>query len=157
MNWHEILVPRYPLEMVVRGSLVYIGLLILLRVILKRQAGKLATSDLLVMVLIADAIQNAMAGDYKSIPDGLILVSTILFWDFVLDWITFRFPALNRFMTVPPLLLVQNGKLLRRNMRREFVNESEIRAKVREAGFEDLSQVKAAYLESDGEISVLGR
>ena len=70
----------------VRGTAAYLFLFVLLR-LTKRQTGSLSVSDLLVLVLIADAAQNAMAGDYKSLPDGLILVSAIVFWSFALDWL----------------------------------------------------------------------
>src|SRR5687768_3193112 len=95
LDWKSIFVPSVPLlEIVLRGSIVYLFLFFLLR-ILRRQAGALGIQDLLVVVLIADAAQNAMASEYKSITDGLILVSTIIFWDYFLNWLDFRFPRLR--------------------------------------------------------------
>jgi uncharacterized membrane protein YcaP (DUF421 family) len=86
VDWGQVMTPDVPiLETVVRGTLVYLALVILMRVILKRQAGGLAITDLLVIVLIADAAQSAMAGDYQSIPDGILLVATILLRSLVMD------------------------------------------------------------------------
>lgn len=140
--------------MIVRGLLTYFGLLILLRVVLKRQFGQLASSDLLVTLLIADAIQNAMAGQYQSVPDGLLLVTTIVICDYLIDWTSFHFAWFRKLLHPAPLPLVVDGKIQRRNMRRELVNDEELWSKLRENGVSHLSEVKKAYLESDGEISV---
>jgi uncharacterized membrane protein YcaP (DUF421 family) len=153
--WEKILIPEQPVEMIVRGTLTYLGLLIILRVVLKRQSGNLAFSDLLVTVLIADAIQHGMAGEYHSVPDGLMLVGTIVAWDYVVDWLAFRFKPFNRFLTSPPLPLVKKGRLVRANLRREFISEDELWSKLRQEGVDSLSKVKEAFLEDDGEISVI--
>jgi uncharacterized membrane protein YcaP (DUF421 family) len=156
IDWEEIFVPQVPLlETFLRGTVVYLSLFFLLRFVLKRQTGTIAITDLLVLVLIADAAQNAMADDYKTIPDGLLLVSTIIFWAYALDWLGYHFPRAGRFIHPPPLLLVKDGQMLRRNMRQELITEQELMSKLREQGIEDLSKVKEAYMEGDGRISVI--
>ena len=103
MDWHSIFVPDTPLlEIALRGSIMYLSLFVMLRVILKRQSGDVALSDLLVVVLIADAAQNGMAADYQSIPDGILLVFTIIFWSYALDWLGYHFPRLQRLLVPPP-------------------------------------------------------
>jgi uncharacterized membrane protein YcaP (DUF421 family) len=155
-DWKGVFVPSVPVaELIVRGTLVYLGLLLLIRVSLKREAGTVGMADLLMVVLIADAAQNAMANDYRSIPDGLILVGTIVFWNFALDWLAFRFRFVQRFLRPPPLPLVENGRLLRRNMRRELVTEEELMAELRKQGIDDLGAVKEAYVEGYGHISAI--
>lgn len=77
IDWAKAFTPTTPLEIVLRGSLVYLALFILMRFILRREAGTFGITDLLVVVLIADAAQNAMANDYTSITDGILLVGTI--------------------------------------------------------------------------------
>lgn len=157
-NWTALIVPDVPLiEMIVRGSVMYLGLFILLRVILKRQAGTLGMTDLLLITLLADASQNAMAGEYRSLPNGLVLVSTIIFWSYFLDWPSFHSPAVRRLIEPAPLLLIQNGKLLRQNMKRELISGEELMGQLREQGISDLAKVKKAYMESDGQISVVQR
>ena len=91
INWHEMFVPTGSLlELVLRASLMYWFILAGFRVF-RRDAGSLSVSDLLVVVLIADAAQNAMAADYKSVPDGVLLVAVIIFWSYALDWLGYRF------------------------------------------------------------------
>jgi uncharacterized membrane protein YcaP (DUF421 family) len=157
VDWHAVFVPKTPLlELFVRGSAVYLALFTLLRVT-KRQAGSLSIPDLLVLVLIADAAQNSMAGDYKSVPDGLLLVSVIVFWSFALDWLGYRVPLIGRFVHPPPVELVRNGRMLRQNMRRELITVEELMSQLREQGIDALNKVKSARLEGDGQISVITR
>lgn len=144
-----------PLELVLRGTVVYWFLFLLFRFVLRRDVGSLGIADVLVLVLIADASQNAMAGGYESITDGCILVATIAAWNYALDWASFHFPRIRKFVEPAPLLLVKKGRLLRRNMRAELITPDELWAKLRQRGVKDLSEVEAAYIESDGEISVL--
>ena len=157
IDWSALLVPSLHLgEVVLRGTVVYLFLFFLLR-ILRREAGQLGISDLLVVVLIADASQNAMSSDYRSITEGAILVATIAFWDYFLDWLSFRVPALQRLLRPPPLLLIRNGRLQRENMKREMLQENELMAQLREHGMRSAGEVKACYLEGDGRISVIPR
>lgn len=146
-----------PLEMIVRGSAIYWCLFLLFRFVLRRDVGSMAMADVLLVVLIADASQNAMAGGYESITDGLLLVGTIAAWNYLLDWGAYRFEAVRRLVEPPPLLLVDRGRLLRANLRRQLVTVDELRAKMREHGLERWDEVHKAYMESDGEISVLKR
>ena len=156
MNCKSIFSLDIPLfEIILRGSVLYISLFILLRVVLKRQAGSLGMTDLLLITLIADASQNAMAGEYKSITAGIILVSTIIFWSYAFDWLSFKFPWFSRLIEPPPLPLIEHGKLLYRNMRRELITEEELMGNLREQGIDDVTKVKKAFMESDGHISVV--
>jgi uncharacterized membrane protein YcaP (DUF421 family) len=158
IDWKTILLPDTPLiEIVLRGSVMYLVLFILLRVILKRQAGALGTTDLLLIVLLADASQNGMAGDYKSLPNGILLVATISFWSYALDWLSFRSPRFQRLIESPPLPLIRNGQLMRRNMRRELITDAELMGQLREKGISEISKVKDAYIESDGRITIIER
>ena len=155
IDWKTIFTPSMHVgEIFLRGTLVYLFLFFLLR-ILRREAGAIGISDLLVVVLIADAAQNAMASEYKSITEGVILVGTIAFWDYFLDWIGYRFPVLQRLLRPGPLLLIKDGRMQRRNMRREMITEEELIAQLREQGVEHVEDVKKCYLEGDGHISVI--
>jgi uncharacterized membrane protein YcaP (DUF421 family) len=156
IDWKTILLPDTPLiEIIFRGSVMYLGLFFLLRVILKRQAGTLGMTDLLLITLLADASQNGMAGDYKSLPDGIVLVATIIFWSYALDWLSFKSPRFQRLIEPPPLPLIRSGQMLRRNMRRELITEADLMGQLREQGISDVSKVKEARIESDGRISVI--
>src|ERR1044071_5411641 len=135
MDWKSVFALDVPwFEIVLRGSIIYISLFILLRVVLKRQAGSLGMTDLLLITLIADASQNAMAGEYKSLPDGIVLVATIVFWSYALDWLSFKFPRLQRLIEPSPLPLIKDGRILRRNMRRELITDVDLKGQLREQG-----------------------
>jgi uncharacterized membrane protein YcaP (DUF421 family) len=146
-----------PLELALRGSLVYWFIFLAFRIVLRREVGSIAIADVLVLVLIADAAQNAMASEYKSVPEGLVLISTIIFWNYMVDWAAFRFPPFRRLVEPRPLMLVRDGEILRRNLRKEFVTEEELGAKLRENGVEDVGEVRACYMESDGTVTVIKR
>jgi uncharacterized membrane protein YcaP (DUF421 family) len=156
MDWKSLFSFDVPvLEIILRGSVMYISLFVMLRVVLKRQAGGLGMTDLLLITLIADASQNAMAGQYMSLPAGIVLVSTIIFWSYAFDWLSYKFPWFNRLTEPPPLPLIKDGKLLRKNMRRELITEDELMSQLREQGLDDVGKVKEAFMESDGHISLV--
>jgi uncharacterized membrane protein YcaP (DUF421 family) len=145
------------LEIFARGSLMYLGLLTLVRIVGQREAGAIGLHDLLVIVLIADAAQNGLTGDYQSVPDGLLLVATILGWSVAIDAIAWRWPRLGRILKPAPRPLIENGRLNRRVMRRELITLDEVLAQLRLRGIEDISEVKRAYIEPNGMISVIRR
>ena len=156
VDWHAVFVPDTPLlEIFVRGTVVYLAIFAMLRFVLRRQSGTMGVTDLLVVVLIADAAQNAMAADYKSVPDGVLLVATIIGWSYVLDWLGQKYPAFGRVIHPPPLVLVKDGVMLRKNMREELVTPEELMSQIRAQGIDDLAQVKCARMEGDGRVSVI--
>ncbi len=156
VDWARTFIPETPLlEIFIRGTITYLALFVLLRVVLKRESGSMGITDLLVVVLIADAAQNAMADDYTSNPDGILLVATIVFWSYALNWLGYRFPRIERFVHPEPLPLIRDGRMLHGRMREELVTEEELRSQLRLQGVEDPSKVKAAYMEGDGRVSVI--
>jgi uncharacterized membrane protein YcaP (DUF421 family) len=158
LDWGEIFgLTVSPLELIVRGTLMYLFLFVLFRVMVRRRVGAVGMADILVLVIIADAAQNGMAGEYRSVTEGAILVGTIIAWNTAIDWLNYRVPALREWLEPPPLLLVQNGRLLHRNLRHEFVTEEELKSKLREKGVKDYSEVAQAHMESDGSVSVIKR
>lgn len=155
-DWQKAFVPTTSiLEIVIRGSIMYLAIFFLLRFILRREAGTVGITDLLVVVLIADAAQNGMASDYTSITEGLVLVTTIVLWSFFLDWLGFHFPAIQDLLHPRPLLLVKDGRTDKRNLRKELITHEELMGQLREQGVDKLDKVKEAYMEQDGRISVI--
>lgn len=155
MDWKALFVPTIPLgEVFLRGSVIYLFLFAVFR-IMRREAGALGMTDLLVVVLVADAVQNAMAGESRSLTEGALLVVTIAGWNFALDWLAFRFPGMRPVLHPPPLLLVKDGKVMRKSLRREMISSEELAALLREKGVDDVARVRRCYLESEGEISVI--
>lgn len=157
VDWSSVFtMSMSPLELIVRGTLVYLFVFCLFRFVLHRDVGSLGIADLLVLVIIADASQNAM-GDYDSVADGFVLVSTIAFWNYFFDYMSFRFEWFARFSQPRPLLIVKDGVKQRKNMRSEMLTEEELMEMLRNHGVESLDEVKEARLEADGQLSVLRR
>jgi uncharacterized membrane protein YcaP (DUF421 family) len=156
MDWAEIFgVTVSPWELIVRGTTMYLFLFVLFRVVIKRRVGSVGMADILVLVIVADAAQNGMSGDYRSITEAFILVGTLIGWNVLIDWLTYRFAPLQKLLEPPPLLLVDNGRILWRNLRHEFLSQSDLETKLREHGVQDAREVAKAYMESDGQVTVL--
>ena len=83
-----------------------------------------------------------MASEYKSITEGIVLVTTIVFWDYLLDWLGYRFPLLRPLVRPAPLLLLKDGHIQRRNLRQEMITEEELIEELREQGVESVEEVK---------------
>ena len=156
VDWSTLFHISIPLlETFVRGTCVYIALFVMLRFVMKRQTGGIGVTDVLVIVMIADASQNAMAGEYTSIIDGILLVAVILFWDFVINWLSFHVPWFAEIMDPRPVQLIKHGRILRANLKRELITPDELDAQLRLQGVDDHRTVKCAFMESDGKISVV--
>jgi uncharacterized membrane protein YcaP (DUF421 family) len=158
IQWDEIFkFSMSPVEMIIRGSLTYWFIFILLRIAGRRDIGSLGIADLLVVVLISDAAQNAMAGEYKSVPDGMVLITTIIFWTVFIDRLQYYCPSVRPFLQPPKLCIVKDGQLQRRAMRRESLTLDELESELRQKGISEISAVRRAYIEPDGSISVIQR
>ena len=158
IDWYELF--RFgvsPLEIVVRGTLVFWFVFALLRLAGRRDFGSLGAADLLLLVLIADAAQNGMAGDYTSVAEGMVLVATLVFWSVAIDLSCYFLPGTTRWLKPDRVCLVRDGVIQRRGMRREYVTQEELMSELRLKGIEDLAEVRRAYIESSGDISVLRR
>ncbi len=146
-----------PLELMLRGSLMYWFLYIVFRFVLRRDVGSLGISDFLFVVILGDAAQSGMIGGATSATDGMVLIATLVFWSYMLDFMSFHYPVVRRLTEAPRLCLVRDGKRLRRNMRRELITDEELNAKIRQEGIEDIATVKRMYLEADCEMSLIRR
>jgi uncharacterized membrane protein YcaP (DUF421 family) len=156
MDWSALIdINVSPWELVLRGSLMYWFLFLVFRFLLRRDVGSIGVADVLLVVLVADASQNAMTGGYTSVAEGVILVSTLVGWNYLLDWASFRIRAIDRFVEPLPLKLIHRGRVNRKHLRAEMVTMSELWAHLREAGVDSLQEVKSACLESDGKLSVI--
>lgn len=156
IDWHAVFIPGHSvLEMVLRGTIMYLLMFVLLRLMLKRQIGGLGPSDVLVIVVLAEVAGPGYTADYNSVTEGAVLIVTLLGWTYALEWLGHRFPVFERLIREPKLKLIQNGRMLRRNMQAELVTAEELMAQLREKGLEDCKNVAAAYMEADGRISVI--
>lgn len=144
-----------PVELMVRGTVIFWLVFILLRIAGRREFGSVGTSNILLLVMIADAAQNGMAGEYKTISEGAVLIATLIFWSVFIDRLCFFVPASRKFLEPDRICLIKDGVIQRRGMRRESITEGELMSQLRMNGITDVSEVKRAYIEQAGEISVL--
>jgi uncharacterized membrane protein YcaP (DUF421 family) len=157
-RWRDIFALDAPLlEIIVRGAVMYLLVFVLLRSSLRRTAGELTMLDFVFVLLVAVGAENAMLGTQSSVAAAAILVATLIACNYLLNILSYYIPFVEKLVMPPPLPVVKEGKMLRRNMRREFLTEQELMGKLREQGVDDVQNVKAAYIEGDGTISVIPR
>lgn len=155
-NWGDVFVPDGSLlESFLRGTVVYLSILVLFRIVLKRQGGSVGLPDVMLVVLVSECVSASLSAETKSIPNGLVAVSALLFWSYTLDRLSHHWPWLERLLEPRPLQLVRDGEMLRENMAAEGITEDELKTQVRLNGVENVAQVKAAFIESEGAISVI--
>ncbi len=155
-DWTALFWPSLGLlNVIVRGTIMYLALFLILRSVGRRRSGRFGAADLLVIVLIADAAQNALGKEYGSVTEGIVLVLTIVAWERAIDWLAWRYVALRPWIHAAPLKLISGGQMLQENMRREMLTDDELRAALREQGIDDIGRVRVAYLEDSGHLSVI--
>lgn len=143
------------LDIVVRTATVYLVLLVLLRITGKRQVGQLTPFDLLLLLLLANAVQNAMTGPDTSVPGGLIAAGTLFVVNMVVAWVTRRSRGAANLVEGTATLLIRHGELLKQNLEREGITQEDLLRALREHGVEQVNLVRSAILEVDGTISVM--
>lgn len=144
------------LEIVGRTLAVYGAVLIGLRAGGRRQLGQLTPFDLVVILLVANAVQNAMVGPDTSLQGGLVSAATLLVVNAGIARLRLRSVRIRQLVEGVPVVLVQHGELVVANLRREGITEEEVAAAVREHGaIGQLDQVELAVLETDGSVSVV--
>jgi uncharacterized membrane protein YcaP (DUF421 family) len=142
-------------EIALRTAIVYLAILIGLRLFGKRQLGQMSVGDLVMILLIANAVQNAMVGLDVSLTGGLTAALVLLVMNFVVVRGLGSTRLGERLLEGGPTLLVKDGRILGDGLRREGVGRDEVEMAIREHGIDDESGVRAAYLEPDGTISVI--
>jgi uncharacterized membrane protein YcaP (DUF421 family) len=155
-DWSEVFRPEMsPLEILVRGTIVYIVLCLLMRVVLKRQSGKIALPDLLVFAIVAGVSRNGLVRNAYSITDGVGVIAVVLAWSYALDYLCFHFPLVHRLLHSPDVVPIRDGKVLDDNLRRELMTNEQLCSQLRQHGIEDPEQVAIAILEGSGHVSVI--
>lgn len=144
-------------ELVVRGAVVYGFLLVLLRLTGKRQVGQLAPFDLVLLLVLSNAVQNSMNAGDNSLVGGLISAATLVGLNYFVSTATFRSKRLEAVIEGRPQVLIHNGKLFEDVMARAQLTHHELQAALRQAGCSCVEDVRSAVLENNGSISVLRR
>jgi uncharacterized membrane protein YcaP (DUF421 family) len=144
--WYEILL---------RTFVVYLTVLVLLRVAGKRELGQMTPFDLVVILVIANAVQNAMTGGDNSLTGGILAAGTLTIVNIAVGRWGSRVPFFRRLVASQPRLLLRDGKPIPLALEEERIDIEELEMAAREHGIADLSQVTAAVLEEDGSISII--
>ena len=143
------------LGIIVRTTIVYLIILIGLRLAGKREIGQMTVFDLVVLLLIANAVQNAMVGPDTSLVGGILAAVVLLLVNAAVAGLRLRSPRLRRLVEGTPTLLVLHGEVIPQHMRREGIDEESLLVALREHGVAEISEVEMAVLEIDGSISVI--
>jgi uncharacterized membrane protein YcaP (DUF421 family) len=144
-------------EFIARALVVYIFLLVILRVTGKRQVGQLAPFDLVLLLVLSNALQNAMNGGDNSVTGGVISAVTLIGLNWAIGYATFRNKKTARFVEGRPQVIVHNGQVYRDIMEHERLTQDELDAAIRLAGCASIHDVHFAILENNGQISVRAR
>ncbi len=138
-----------------KTAFIYLFLIFGLRLLGKRELGQLSVYDLVLIVVIANAVQNAMVGNDNSLGGGLTSAVVILLLNRMFTWMMVQHPGLQNWLIGQPVLIVRDGQMLREPMRKEGITPEHIMAAMREHGIGDLNNVQIAVLEVDGTISIV--
>ncbi len=141
-------------EFALRAFFVYVFLIVILRVTGKRQTGQLAPFDLILLLVLSNAVQNSMNGGDNTVLGGLISATTLIGLHYVVAFITFKNKKIEAWIEGTPRMIVHNGIPNEEVMRSEFLTHHELAAALRAAGCHDISHVHLAMLENNGQITV---
>ena len=144
-------------EFVLRGVIVYVFLLLILRISGKRQTGQLAPIDLVLLLVLSNAVQNSMNGGDNTVLGGLISATTLIALHYAVAIITYKSKKLEAWIDGTPRTLIHDGVLNEEVMRRELLTRHELAAALRGAGCAEIKQVRVATLENNGQITVFLR
>jgi uncharacterized membrane protein YcaP (DUF421 family) len=156
-DWQTMFIPSVSVfDLFLRSTFMYLAVLLVLR-LLRRPKGALTGADFLAVVLIADAVKNAMGADFRSLTEGVVMVAVVYLWEYGLDALSYQSPRLRQLLNGGPLMLIRDGRLLRQNLRRVMLSRAEVQTQLRELGIEHLRDVRQAYLDADGRINAFLR
>ena len=144
-------------EFIVRGAVVYVFLLGLLRITGRRQVGQLSPFDLVLLLVLSNAVQNSMNGGDNSLVGGLISATTLVLLNHAVGLLTFRSKRAEAWIEGRPQVLVHNGKLFEDVLRQAQLTHHELDAALRQSGCDCVEDVHSAILENNGSISVTPR
>jgi uncharacterized membrane protein YcaP (DUF421 family) len=152
---HDIWSVSFPYShFVIRAVVVYLSVLVLVRLGGKRQVGQMGVGEFVAILLISNAVQNSMNGGDNSITGGIILAAVIIGLSVLYAYAAYKLPWFESLVQGTPTTLIQNGKIRRDGLKREWLSKDELKTLLRRQGVHDLHDVKDATLESDGSVSV---
>ena len=143
-------------EFIVRGTIIYVVLLVLVRLSGKRTVGQFTPFDLVVVLLLSEAVSSGLSGDDHSVTGGLIAAATLVALNFCLAWLTSHYERVEVLVEGREVLLGRNGQLYEDVLKRQRVSRADVEKVLRENDCM-LKEMRCAFLEADGSISVIKR
>lgn len=145
------------MEIILRATVVYFFVYLLLRAMGKRELGEMSAFELVLLVMIGDLVQQAVTQEDMSVTGAVLAVGTIAFWVVLSSFLAFRSSRAEEVLESPPVVVVRDGAVQREALRTERVSEADLLESARKHGIRDLRLVELAVLESDGKFSFLQR
>ena len=143
------------MDIVLRTILVFFVMLMLTRVIGRRELSSLQPFDLILLIVLGDAVQQGLTQDDYSLTGAFLVIFTFALLQVLVSWLGFRFPRTRPVLEGDPLIVVQDGELVENNLKRERLTREEVAEAARQQGIAHLSQVRWAVLETTGAISFI--
>jgi uncharacterized membrane protein YcaP (DUF421 family) len=143
-----------PLNLILRGVVVYIVVLVLLRISGKKQMGQMGATEFVAILLISNAVQNSMNGGDNSLVGGLLLAVVLVGLSSLISYLTYRSKLCSSIFEGTPTLIIHRGKVVHKNLSKERMSESELMTMLRKQGLHNVQEIDTAILEADGTLSV---
>lgn len=143
------------MDIVARAAVMFFVLYVLLRIMGKRELGQLTPFELVVMIVLGDLIQQGVTHNDFSLTGAILAISTFAFLAVAMSWITYLFPRAEKLLDGEPRVVIRDGKLLKENLRRDRMTQSEVESEMRMAGIASMDQVAWGILEPQGQISFI--
>jgi uncharacterized membrane protein YcaP (DUF421 family) len=145
------------MDLVLRATVVFFFILLVTRVVGRREIGELEPFDFILLIVMGDLVQQGITQSDMSVTGTLIVISTIALLSMFVSWLSFRFRFLRRYSQGEPIVLVRDGRPIERNMRRERITLGDIHEQMRQSQLMSLDELEWAILEDDGKISCIPR
>ena len=145
------------LPIIISTSIVYLFIFIGIKIFAKKGVAELSITDFVLMMLISEAAQTAMVGSNTTIYGGIAAISTLLIWNYVFKKLQYKYPRFEKLIEGEPIILISKGYVYEENLKKIELTHNDLMESVRKEGFEKLEDVKLAIMETDGEISVIGK
>lgn len=143
------------MDLVLRAVFVFFFLLVLTRVIGKRELSSLQPFDLILLIILGDAVQQGLTQDDYSLTGVVLVVGTIAVLQVLVSWLTYRYPRIRPIVDGEPVIVLQDGEPIERNLKRERLTVAEIAEEARKQQIAHLEEIRWAVLETNGQISFI--
>jgi uncharacterized membrane protein YcaP (DUF421 family) len=143
------------MDIVARAAIMFVVLYVLLRIMGKREIGQLTPFELVVMIVLGDLMQQGVTHEDFSLTGAILAISTFAFLAMLMSWVTYLFPRAEKLLDGEPRIIIRDGELLKANLRRDRLTQSEVESEMRLAGIAQMIDVAWAILEPQGKISFL--